>query len=163
MGKRLSTSVFKIAYANSVWLQGIVSNVWHSCVGVLVYVSSICKWHGVCGMENQFWSYDFNLHVELYFDIIYNMEILKLFWYCLYSYCCNPNLGLATKAKSYKGSGQKWSPRVTFHAFRSVGKCEGMNPHTPKWAPTLGIGLPMNSQWTPKFSKGDCRGQNSLD
>jgi len=23
-------------------------------------------------------------------------------------------------------------------------KCEGMNPHTPKGAPTLGIGVPMD-------------------
>jgi hypothetical protein len=25
-------------------------------------------------------------------------------------------------------------------------ECEGMNPHTPKWAPTLGVGVPMDSQ-----------------
>ncbi len=34
-----------------------------------------------------------------------------------------------------------------------------MNLHTPKWAPTLGV----ESQWTAKSSKGNCRGQNSLD
>jgi hypothetical protein len=34
--------------------------------------------------------------------------------------------------------------RVTFHAPKSVGKCEGMNPHTPKWAPTWGVGVPMD-------------------
>jgi len=28
-----------------------------------------------------------------------------------------------------------------------VGECEGMNPHTPKWALTLGVGIPMDS-WT---------------
>jgi hypothetical protein len=28
--------------------------------------------------------------------------------------------------------GQEGNPGVTFHAPRSVGKCEGMNPHTPK-------------------------------
>jgi len=33
---------------------------------------------------------------------------------------------------------------VTFHALGSVGKCEGMNSHTPKWAPTLGVGIPMD-------------------
>ncbi len=36
--------------------------------------------------------------------------------------------------------------RVTFHALRSVGECEGMKPHTPKWAPTWGVGLLMDSQ-----------------
>jgi hypothetical protein len=25
-------------------------------------------------------------------------------------------------------------------------KCEGMNPHTPKWTPTLGVKIPMESQ-----------------
>jgi hypothetical protein len=71
--------------------------------------------------------------------------------------CRNPNLGLATKAKAYKGVGQEWSPRVTFHAPDSAGECEGLNPPTPKWASTLGI------IGTPKYSEGDCRGQNSLD
>ncbi len=26
----------------------------------------------------------------------------------------------------------------------SVGRCEQMNPHTPKWALTLGVGVPMD-------------------
>jgi len=34
-----------------------------------------------------------------------------------------------------------------------------MNPHTPKWAPTLGIGVPMDFQ----IFRGLFRGQNSLD
>jgi len=50
-----------------------------------------------------------------------------------------------TKAKACKGAGQEWNPRVTFHAFESVGS-EGMNLHTPKWAPTLGVGFLMESQ-----------------
>jgi len=28
----------------------------------------------------------------------------------------------------------------------SVGKCEGINPHTPKGVSTLGIGVPMDSR-----------------
>jgi hypothetical protein len=61
------------------------------------------------------------------------------------SKCChNPNLGLTTKAKACKGAGQEGSPGVTSHAPESVGKCEWMNPHTPKWAPTLGVGVPMD-------------------
>jgi hypothetical protein len=27
-----------------------------------------------------------------------------------------------------------------------VGRCERMNPHTPKWAPTLGVGVSMDFQ-----------------
>ncbi len=60
--------------------------------------------------------------------------------------CHNPSLGLATKERAYKGAGQKWSSRVTFHAPESVRDYEGMNPHIPKWAPTLGVGVPMDFQ-----------------
>ncbi len=63
--------------------------------------------------------------------------------------CCNLSLGLATKARACEGAGQEWSLGVTFHVPKSVGECEGMNPHTPKWAPTLGIGVPMESRWSP--------------
>jgi hypothetical protein len=34
-----------------------------------------------------------------------------------------------------------------------------MNPHTPKGTPIWEL----ESRWTPKFSKSNCRGQNSLD
>jgi len=61
-------------------------------------------------------------------------------------HCCNPNLGLATKARAYKGTGQEGSPRVTSHAPKNVRECEGMNPLTPKGAPTLGIRVPTDSR-----------------
>ncbi len=60
--------------------------------------------------------------------------------------CRNPNLGFATKARAYKVASQKGSLKVTFHIPRSVGKCEGMNPQTPKGTPTLGIGIPVDSR-----------------
>jgi hypothetical protein len=44
---------------------------------------------------------------------------------------------------------------------RSERKCEGMNPHTPKRASILGV-WSSKFQWTPKFSKGDCKGQNPM-
>jgi hypothetical protein len=75
----------------------------------------------------------------------------------------NFSLGLTTNAKAYKGAGQKWNPRVTFHSLKSVGKCEGINLHIPNWAPTLEVGVSMDSQWNPKFSEGNNRGQNSLE
>jgi hypothetical protein len=53
-------------------------------------------------------------------------------------YCHNPSLGLMIKARAYKGVVQEWNMWVTFHAPKSVGECEGMNPHIPKWSPTLG-------------------------
>jgi hypothetical protein len=56
--------------------------------------------------------------------------------------CCrNPSLGLTTKVKACKVAGQEGSPGVTPHAPGSVGKCEGMNPHTYKGASTLGVGV----------------------
>jgi hypothetical protein len=58
----------------------------------------------------------------------------------------NLSFGLTIKARAYKDAGQKWNPRVTFHIPGSLGKCEGMNPHTPKWAPTLWIGVSMDFQ-----------------
>jgi len=50
------------------------------------------------------------------------------------------------KEKACKGVGQEGSPGVTSHAPRSVGECGGMNPHTPKWTPILGAGVPMDFQ-----------------
>jgi hypothetical protein len=59
-----------------------------------------------------------------------------------HSWCHNLSLELMTKAKACQNAGQEGSSGVTFHALRNVEKCEGMNPHTPKWAPTLG-------SWSP--------------
>jgi len=59
--------------------------------------------------------------------------------------CCNPNLWLATKARACKVVSQEGSLGVTPHALGSVKKCEGMNPHTPKGAFTLGVELMVDS------------------
>jgi hypothetical protein len=47
-------------------------------------------------------------------------------------YYRNPNLGLATKTKACKVTGEEGSLGVTSHAPRSAKECEGMNPHTSK-------------------------------
>ncbi len=56
-----------------------------------------------------------------------------------------------TKARACKVAGQEGSSQVMPHASGSVRKCEGMNPHIPKGASTLGIGVPMDfrifKQW----------------
>jgi len=54
--------------------------------------------------------------------------------------------GLATKAKGLQGCELRGSPGVTSHTPGSVRKCEGVNPHTPKATPTLGNGIPVDSQ-----------------
>jgi hypothetical protein len=55
--------------------------------------------------------------------------------------------------------GQEEDPGVTAHAFENVGKCEGMNLHTPKGSPTLINGLlklqraiiGVTTQWLEEF------------
>jgi hypothetical protein len=39
---------------------------------------------------------------------------------------------------------QKLSLGVTFYVPGSLGECEGMEPHIPKWALTLGIEVLMD-------------------
>jgi hypothetical protein len=88
----------------------------------LWWVISICS-----GRIFQLW------HVNLHLIII-------LRWILVYRHA----LRHVTKIRACKGASQKWNPRVTFHVLRSLGKCEGMNPHTPKWAPTLGVVVSMD-------------------
>jgi hypothetical protein len=64
--------------------------------------------------------------------------------------CRNPSFGLATKAKGLQGCRARGSLGVTSHTPGSVGKCEGVNPHTPKATPTLGDGVPVDS---PNFNE----------
>ncbi len=75
---------------------------------------------------------------------------LVLWWTCNFRhqllFYYELSLGLMTKARACKGAGREGSPKVTFHTIGSVGECEGLNPYTPKWAPTLGVGVPMDSQ-----------------
>jgi hypothetical protein len=47
--------------------------------------------------------------------------------------------------KACKGAGQVWRLGITFHVPGTVRECEGMNSHTPKWAPVLRVEVPMNS------------------
>ncbi len=74
-------------------------------------------------------------------------------FFFLKDHCCNPNLGLATKVKAYKGAGQEGSMGVTSHVPGSAKECEG-NPHTSKELPLWEL----EYRWIPESSKGDCRG-----
>jgi hypothetical protein len=53
----------------------------------------------------------------------------------LYGLCQDPSLGLATKSKGM----ERWGPRMQLgshiHILGNAKECEGMSPHTPKWAP----------------------------
>jgi hypothetical protein len=59
--------------------------------------------------------------------------------------CRNLSLGLMTKARGYKVVGQKGSLGVMPHAPGSARECEGINPHTPKGTPILGIRVLVDS------------------
>jgi len=51
-----------------------------------------------------------------------------------------------TKARACKVAGQEGSSGVMLHAPRSARECEGIDPHTPKGPPTLGVGIPVDSR-----------------
>ncbi len=60
--------------------------------------------------------------------------------------CCNPNFGLATKARACKRVRQKRDLGGTSYTPGSAGQCERMNPHTPKATLTWGVGVSKDSQ-----------------
>jgi hypothetical protein len=49
------------------------------------------------------------------------------------------------QGKGLQGCGPRGKPESHIACSRCAKKCEGMNPHTPKWTPILGLGIPMNS------------------
>jgi hypothetical protein len=64
----------------------------------------------------------------------------------IHMYCHNPSLGLTTKARACKSVGQERGLGSTSYTPGSARECERMNVHTPKWAPTWGVGVPMDSR-----------------
>ncbi len=60
--------------------------------------------------------------------------------------CCNLSLGLVAKARGCKVAGQEGSTGVMPHAPGSARECERIGLHTPKGTPTLGVGVPVDSQ-----------------
>jgi len=59
-----------------------------------------------------------------------------------------------TKARGCKVMGQKGSLGVIPHAPGSARECEGIDPHTPKGTPTLGVGVSMDSRMFKERLKG---------
>jgi len=111
-----------------------------------------------------FWflvSFLFWLHLKLKVLMHWGSSVIykkNKFYYIVYvatlALGSQPRQGLARVQAKKKA----WESHL-FHAPGSVGECEGMNPHPPKWAPILGIGVPMDS----KFSDNNRKGQNPLD
>jgi len=84
----------------------------------------------------------FQVYVRIFFKCL--KERMKNNSKPLQYICHNPSLGLTTKARVYKGAGQDWAWESHF-MFLGVQKSEGMNLDTPKWAPTLGVGVLIDS------------------
>ncbi len=62
-------------------------------------------------------------------------------------------LGLQPRQKHGKVGANSATQEPHLHSW----ECEGMNPHIPKWIPTLGVGIPMEFQVFEKVF------QNSFD
>jgi hypothetical protein len=68
-----------------------------------------------------------------------------------------------TKARACKVAGQEGSLGITLHAIGNVGKCEGMNPHTPKGTSILGVRILVSRIFKEKLQGSKLIGlKNSL-
>ncbi len=56
-------------------------------------------------------------------------------------------LGLRPKQKHEKVQVKSAIRESHLHSQICEGMCQGMNPHTPKWTPILGVGVPMDSRF----------------
>ncbi len=123
------------------------------CVFLVIY--TLREFMNLC-LSKSFWVYVWTMNIEYVwfcvFCIMFGLEKL-----CLFE-CCNLSFGFSTNAKGLQGCGPRESPRVTSHTLGSVGKCEGVNLHTPKATPTFGDGALVDSwNFRERF-----RGQNSM-
>jgi hypothetical protein len=64
------------------------------------------------------------------------------------------SFGLMTKTKGMERCELKVQPGSHIHIPESVGECERMSPHTPKWIPTLGVQVLMDCQIFKKQFEG---------
>ncbi len=98
-------------------------------------------------------------------DRIYKISYPVKLGHIVGSYCRNPSIWLATKARRLRGCGPRSRPESHITCSRECKEsreCEGMNPHTPKWTPMLGVGESWSPKRTPETSESVLRGQNSM-
>jgi hypothetical protein len=60
--------------------------------------------------------------------------------------CHNLSLGLVTRARACKLASQEKSSKIRPYALENARECEGIDPHTPKGTPTLGVGVSVDSR-----------------
>jgi hypothetical protein len=68
--------------------------------------------------------------------------------------CRNLSLGLMTKARACKSVRQEGGLGGTSYTPESAGERERMNLHTPKWTPTWGVRVMMDSQIFKEWLQG---------
>jgi hypothetical protein len=108
---------------------------------VTILVAHSCTCNSLCRIRMD----------EMYNDNAYTCHVTTL------------AMGLRPKQRHGKVRAKSATRESHLHFWECEGVCEGMSPHIPKWIPTLGIGVPMEFLWSPKFLENNFRGQNSLD
>jgi hypothetical protein len=92
--------------------------------------------------ENQYW---INIEIWILKALNWSKWSKKANWNLGgFIFCRNTNLGLATKARGLQGCRPRGRPRSCITCSQECEECkecEGMNPHTPKWTPIVGVGV----------------------
>ncbi len=71
-----------------------------------------------------------------------------------HDYCHDVNLKLMTKIRNMERCEPKMQHGSHIHTLKNESECKIMSPYTPKWAPTLGVGVLTNFQISRKQLKG---------
>jgi len=100
-------------------------------------------------------------------NVIFCCSSALIFWGSVYHYA-PPVATLALACDQGKGvasCGPRSRPGSHITCSRECKEsreCEGKNPHTPKWTPTLGVGESWSPKRTPETSESVLRGENSM-
>jgi len=83
---------------------------------------------------------------HLIFDVLVNKGMVQILKRCKQGKV-NSSFVMTLTLSSWprKKHGKVWTESATWESHLHSQECEGMNPHTPKWTPTLGIGFHVES------------------
>jgi len=70
-----------------------------------------------------------------YYSYYFMGRNLCILYFVSHYDCHNSSFELVINTRAYKSASQEWSLQITFHGPENLGKCEGMNPHTPNGLP----------------------------
>jgi len=127
---------------------------WYGSHLVLSYCGSIKKDRKASNLHeflktehyHKKWSLSFTIYGKSIKHGSMTWILLVFRWLFRVSFVTTLALGLRLKQGLVK-VWAKYKARESHFMFPgNARKCKGMNLHTPKWIPTLGVGVPMNSQ-----------------